>query len=169
MELNRTVFSLLIAFSLLGSFQNLHAQEDSQSDKLVVATKEIPPFVIKSDTGAWSGVSIDLWRTIAEKLELEFEFQEHTLESMLDGLESKTVDIAVGALTITPERDEVFDFTHSYYQSGIGIAIVSEPAASSWSRVARSLLSRTFVDIICLLVLVLVVLGVLIWCFERRV
>lgn len=40
---------------------------------LVVATKVAPPFAIKNADGTWSGLSIGLWRRIAEELNYEFE------------------------------------------------------------------------------------------------
>lgn len=143
------------------------AQSDDQKT-LVVAVKAIPPFVVKGEQNSWSGMSIELWESIANKQGLDFEFREYTLEAMLDGLEAKTVDVAVGALTITPERDERFDFTHSFYQSGIGIAVPAESNTSAWTRVARSLVSQTFLEVIGLLLIVLFGLGLLVWLLERR-
>ena len=36
----------------------------------------VPPFVLRSDDGQWSGLSIDLWKQIAAELKLDFEFRE---------------------------------------------------------------------------------------------
>src|SRR5262245_4059237 len=36
--------------------------------ELVIGTKEAPPFAMKAPDGTWTGISIDLWRQIAEKL-----------------------------------------------------------------------------------------------------
>jgi ABC-type amino acid transport substrate-binding protein len=34
---------------------------------IVVGTKEAPPFAMKTREGEWSGISIDLWRRIADE------------------------------------------------------------------------------------------------------
>ena len=34
--------------------------------ELVIATKEAPPFSMKVADGTWQGISVDLWRRVAE-------------------------------------------------------------------------------------------------------
>ncbi len=41
--------------------------------KLIVGTKQTPPFAIKKNDGTWSGLSIDLWQEISRDLELKYE------------------------------------------------------------------------------------------------
>jgi polar amino acid transport system substrate-binding protein len=52
-----------------------HAQSEHQfipDKELVIATKEAPPFVIKRADGTLYGISIDLWRQIADQLHLRY-------------------------------------------------------------------------------------------------
>ena len=42
--------------------------------ELLIATKEAPPFAMKQQDGTWRGISIDLWRRIAERLHLRYRF-----------------------------------------------------------------------------------------------
>ena len=35
--------------------------------ELVIGTKEAPPFAMKQPDGSWRGISIDLWRRVAER------------------------------------------------------------------------------------------------------
>ena len=54
--------------------------------ELIVATKEAPPFVIKRVDGTLHGISIDLWRRIAERLHLRYRFSEQaTVQALLAG------------------------------------------------------------------------------------
>ena len=46
---------------------------------LVIGTKDAPPFAVKADRGEWTGLSIDLWKYIAEQLHLRYRFKETTL------------------------------------------------------------------------------------------
>src|SRR4051812_13322261 len=42
--------------------------------ELVIGTKEAPPFAIKTADGAWEGISIDLWRRIADAKKWRYRF-----------------------------------------------------------------------------------------------
>src|SRR6516164_8161378 len=73
--------------------------------ELVIATKEAPPFVMKRSDGTLSGISIDLWRQIAEQLHLRYHFSEHeTVQELLRGIEEGSFDAAIAAVTATGAR-----------------------------------------------------------------
>jgi hypothetical protein len=44
--------------------------------ELVIATREVPPFVMKRKDGSWHGISIALWHRIAERLHVRYRFAE---------------------------------------------------------------------------------------------
>ena len=80
--------------------------------ELVIATKEAPPFVMKRDDGALYGISIDLWRQIADQLQLRYHFSEQaTVEDLLKGVQDGSFDLAIAAVTATAARERVVDFT----------------------------------------------------------
>ncbi|MEX1350472.1 MAG: transporter substrate-binding domain-containing protein, partial [Desulfobacterales bacterium] len=56
-------------------------------------------------------------------MNLPFEFRELDLQGLLDGVADGSLDIAVAAMSITAEREEICDFSHPYYVTGLGIAI----------------------------------------------
>ncbi len=170
--MNDSKSAIAIAFFLLlsGVFCCAHAQEPGakQLPKLIVSTKESPPFAMKTEGGIWKGVSIDLWREIAEKLNLDYDFRERTLEEILQSMRDGTSDVAVGGLTVTNTRERDMDFTHSFYTSGLSIAVVPEPSSSPFRAVFRVLFSWDFLKIVVGLVAILMVVGILIWSFERH-
>jgi polar amino acid transport system substrate-binding protein len=51
-------------------------QNAANSPELVIGTKEAPPFSMKAADGTWEGISIDLWRRIADELHLRYRFTE---------------------------------------------------------------------------------------------
>lgn len=134
---------------------------------LVVGTKEAPPFSIKDADGGWQGISIDLWRQIAADLGVRFELRETDMRGLLEGVADGTLDAAVAAVTITPEREQAFDFSHPFHTTGLSIAV---PAArgSSWLAVLGGLLSLDFLEVIGALACLLLAVGVLVWWLERR-
>ena len=55
--------------------------------ELVIATREVPPFVMKRKDGSWHGISIALWHRIAERLHVRYRFAEQkTNQEILDGV-----------------------------------------------------------------------------------
>jgi polar amino acid transport system substrate-binding protein len=142
-------------------------KKDSPGRTLVVGTKETPPFSMKAADGTWSGISIDLWRDIAAQLNLAFEFRETDLRGLLDGVTDGSLDVAVAALTVTSEREKVMDFTHPFFHTGLGIAVSRRPG-SPWLDVFRSFYSLAILKFVVGLFLALLLVGSLIWRFERK-
>jgi ABC-type amino acid transport substrate-binding protein len=135
--------------------------------RLKVATKEAPPFAFKTPEGTWRGLSIDLWERLASDLQLQFDYVELTLPEMLESVETARVDVAVSALTITPDRERALDFTYPYYSAGLGIAIEASSESVILALVTR-LISWHFLSAVGGLAGVLFIAGFLVWIFERR-
>ncbi len=160
----------LIRFSILMILMigDVNAQQQPLPQKtLMVGTKESPPFSMKDPDGNWTGISIGLWQQIAAELDLTYEFRELDLKQLLDGVRNRSLDVAVAVLTITPEREKNFDFTHTYYTTGLGIAVASK-AHNPWFTVFRRFFSFAFLKIVATLAFVLLAVGLLVWWFERK-
>jgi ABC-type amino acid transport substrate-binding protein len=139
----------------------------SEPPRLIVGTKEAPPFAMKTQEGDWIGISIDLWRRIADELGIVPEFREMDLKGLLQGVETRKLDAAVAALTITAEREENLDFTHPFYTTGLGIAVKFHQG-SPWLTVVKRFVSLAFLKVVSALALLLLVVGLLVWWFERK-
>lgn len=135
---------------------------------LRVAISEVPPFVIHDADGQWRGISVDLWRDIAKQLGYAFQFVPMAFKEVLPSLEAGRVDVAVGALTMTAEREARFDFTHPFYATGLAIAVPRDDAGSGWWSVLGRLFSWQFVSVVLGLAVLLFAVGALLWLFERR-
>jgi polar amino acid transport system substrate-binding protein len=144
----------------------VHAQATSERS-LIVGTKSAPPFAIKNADGSWRGISIELWQTIAKKLNLTYDLREFDLKGLLDGVAQGKLDAAVAALTITAEREERMDFTHPFYTTGLGIAVVTDGKGSWWNLIGQ-FFSRRFLQVIAILCSLLCAVGLLVWLVERK-
>jgi ABC-type amino acid transport substrate-binding protein len=148
-----------------------HAQQTAivgPGQELVVGIKEVPPFAFKGSDGAWSGLSVELWRQVAKTTGHDFRFLElKTMPEMIDAASSGQVDVAIGAITITSEREKILDFTQSYYSTGTGVAV---PIVSSmnWSTLGRVLMSFNFLQAVLALIGLTLGAGILVWLLERR-
>jgi polar amino acid transport system substrate-binding protein len=150
---------------------SVHADVDAGQPraKIVVGTMRVPPFVLRSDDGQWSGLSIDLWKRIADELKVPFAFREfdYDLAGLLDAVEHGRVDAAIAAIPITQEGEARFDFTHPYFAAGLGIAVRGEPQGSL-AGTMTGLFAYQFVVAVAALFGLLLFVGTLIWLLERR-
>ncbi len=135
--------------------------------KILVGTKVAEPFVIKYSNERWAGISIELWEKIANKLEIEYELNEFDLNGLLQSVSNNDIDIAVSPLTITSEREKLFDFTHSYFTTGTSIA-VSNKSSNSILGITKNLFSSEFIKILLGILMILFFVGFLVWLFERK-
>jgi polar amino acid transport system substrate-binding protein len=76
-----------------------------------------------NDAGEFSGLSISLWHNIAEQLGFEYSIEEYGLKEMLESVAQGKADIAVSCLTITQKREEIINFSHSFYETHLAIAV----------------------------------------------
>jgi len=143
------------------------AGEASQGKTLRVAISEVPPFVVHEADGSWRGISVDLWRETATTLGYRFELVPMPFKDVLPSLEGGKVDVAVGALTMTAEREARLDFTSPFYQTGLAIAVPREGGTTGWAALQR-LFSWQFASVVLGLTVLLFGVGALLWFFERR-
>lgn len=81
-----------------------------------------PPFeFLDSASGKYVGFDIDLLDAVAKRAGFEPEIYSMGLDGLIPALMSKSIDVAVSALTITPERAAKVDFTKPYYDAGLTI------------------------------------------------
>jgi polar amino acid transport system substrate-binding protein len=142
--------------------------EPPQATELRVAVYDVPPYGYVNPDGSISGISADLWRRVAERLERQFKLiPVSEMETILSGLEQGHFDAAIGAITITPEREKRVDFSYPAHRSGVAVALRKEkgPLAALKSYVtAATELSPLIVSSLAMLVLI----GIVMWLIERR-
>lgn len=170
----RPVLLATIVLTVLNGSSTLWSQEttvlNAEANKkivLKVGTKQSPPFAIKNADGTWTGISIELWKHLAHKLDLEYEFQELTLDEMLLKLETGELDAAVAAISVTSDRHERVGFCHPHFSTGLGVGVSSRGRTSPWSLLGRVFSSR-LVKLVVVMVGIVVVCGFLFWLFERE-
>src|SRR5215813_5708737 len=169
MRLNwlRAFTALLTIARYCGAVQAQPANPPVPDKELVIGTKEAAPFAMKQADGSWHGISIDLWRRIADRLHLRYRFlEESTVQDLVAGTADGSFDAAIAALTVTAARDRIVDFTQPFYSTGLGIAV--SMSESRWRSVSRALLSYGFFQAVSALVGIAVLVGFVIWLLERR-
>ena len=159
-------FVLLVCLSLIVVPSRVLAESLDESKGLIIATRDAPPFAIKTPEG-WQGITIELVARIAAQLNLHYEFKEMGLEEMLAATAKGEVDAAAAALTITAERERQLDFTHPFFTSGLGVA-VPRKSGLGWLSAIKRFTSGAFLQAAGALLGVLSLVGVVVWLVERK-
>src|SRR5215469_6761634 len=157
----------LLSLAMLAQGSDAARAQDAHGTELVVGTKEAPPFAIKQHDGSWSGISIELWRRIADKAGLRFRLVEaRSVQDLVDGVASGTFNVGVAAVTVTAAREHRVEFTQPFYHTGLGVAVpINE---SPWVSIGRALLSFSFLKAVAVLLALSLLVGFLIWLLEHR-
>ena len=161
-------FTLILAGTSLAHTDTYAAPPGQEEEKpLRVVTKVVEPFVIK-DGERLTGASIDLWKEIALITEAPFEFIEvETVTEQLEAVANGEADIAIAAISMTPEREILIDFSYPYFRSGLQIMTKSQQGKIlfAWLSV---ILSTQFLAAIAVLLITMFLIGHLVWLVERK-
>lgn len=156
---------IMTVISLVASTQVI-AETKEEDRTRVIATRHAPPFAIKTANG-WEGITIELVHRIAKELDVPYSFREMDLEEMLDATAGGDVDAAAAALTITTEREQMVDFSHPFFTSGLGIAVPLRTEVT-WLSALKRVASMAFLQAAGALLAILTLVGVLVWFVERK-
>ena len=133
-----------------------------------VGVFEAPPYAMRSASGEWHGLVVELWKELASELNLRYRFGEATPDAILDDLAHDRLDIAAAPFATTIERERTLDFSHAFMVQEMGIAVRKNADEERWLAVARALATPTALRLYIGLVLMVFVAGIAIWLLERR-
>ena len=88
------------------------------------------------------------------------------MQDLLTATSTGAADAAVAAITVTAARTRTSDFTQPFYETGLGVAVAGGMA--NWLPVLRTFLSFSFLQAILILLGIALIVGALVWLFERR-
>jgi ABC-type proline/glycine betaine transport system substrate-binding protein len=138
---------------------------------LRVVTKRFEPFVIYQDR-QYTGFSIELWEKIAESLGMPYElYGVNTIAKLLDEVERGAADVAIAGISITAKREQVLDFSHSFFETGLQIMVPQSSGSvigEVISRIFSVIFSRELLYGFGIFFIVLLIAAHVIWVLERR-
>lgn len=110
------LFLCLIGCFLLGC-------KEENSSIVVGTSADYPPYMFYKN-GEIVGFEKDVMDAIAHELKLQFTFKDLPFDSLIGGLQSKRIDMAISAISATAEREKQVDFSKPYHH--ITTALVVE-------------------------------------------
>ncbi len=72
---------------------------------------DAPHFGIQHNDSTYGGLMVELWEDIAIELGYAYRYQLTDMDDLLSGLERGHFDVGLGAISITPNREAMVDFT----------------------------------------------------------
>lgn len=178
MLIRRFVIALAVVYPLVSylplNAQDLFSEPPSSSDtktdlpsKLRVGFAGEEPAVIVSRTGELTGISVEGWQALAQKLNLEYEMVSYpSVSDLLVHLGLGKIDVALGTVTITAERLELFDFTQPVSQDDLTLLLPPSPP-TLWS-IIHPFLGWAFISSVGLIYLCLFIIANLLWLTEHK-
>lgn len=139
------------------------------ANNLVVATRVLPPFVIKEGDG-YSGFSAQLWQELAARSGVAFTWKETAnVKEILAAVESDEAQVGIAAISITSEREQKFDFSQPMFESGLQIMVPVETDESfTLLTVLRYFTSGAMPYLLGILALLILIPGHIVWWAERH-
>lgn len=90
--------------------------------RMVVGTSlDYPPFSFRNDQFQPDGFDVAVINNIANRLGVGADIRDMAFDSLFDALNTGQIDVAIAAISITPERDALVDFSNIYWIGEEGI------------------------------------------------
>jgi ABC-type amino acid transport substrate-binding protein len=126
-----------------------------------------PPFVIREAGETYTGLSIDLWKSIAGEAGRDFEIIEYKDHlGLVRALDFKEIDLTINPIHVNEIRLRMFDVSQPFYVSYIGVA-TTNVKKTQVVNFLRNFFSLQFFRIVALLILIMFVFGTILWLVER--
>jgi polar amino acid transport system substrate-binding protein len=117
MTMQKTLKALALAAGLT-ALQTGLAHADL---KVGFAAEPFPPFSSKDETGKWVGWEVDAIAAVCKAMNEKCEYVEVAWDGIIPALQAKSIDVIWSAMSITPKRREVIDFSVAYYRTTLFI------------------------------------------------
>jgi ABC-type amino acid transport substrate-binding protein len=138
-----------------------------QETTLKVGVKVEPPFVIRESGGTYSGLSVDLWKSIASEAGVGYEIIEYKDHlGLIRALDFMEIDLTINPIHVNEIRMKMFDVTQPFYVSYIGVA-TTDVKKTQVGTFLRNFFSFQFFRIVALLILIMFIFGTILWMVER--
>ncbi|WP_061962550.1 transporter substrate-binding domain-containing protein [Demequina flava] len=103
------------------------------------------PFTFHADgTGDLTGYDVEVARAVAEELGVDVEFEETQWDALLTGLEAGRFDTVANQVGITPEREEVYEFSAPYtFSNGVVVVRDDYEEITTWDDIEGKTLAQS--------------------------
>ena len=160
---------LVTLLSLLAGNSLAAAAEAEPGEPLIVGIADCPPFVMTVD-GKPTGLAVYLWERVAGDLGLKWNYRHyalgHLLEILAQANPTDLPDVGISCTSVTAEREELIDFSHSFFETHTAIAVRE---TSVWGAVKNFFANPLVVNAVLIILGVAALIGAVFFLLEHRV
>ncbi|MDR3285076.1 MAG: transporter substrate-binding domain-containing protein [Holosporales bacterium] len=98
---------------------------------VVLTSGDIAPFAMVDKEGTLCGFDVDLIKMLAKCMNRDIEFKSLPFEDVMNGIKTKQGDVALGGISITKEREEIFDLTATGHSGGFVLLALESTVINS--------------------------------------
>ncbi|PIH60455.1 amino acid ABC transporter substrate-binding protein/permease [Paenibacillus sp. LK1] len=123
---------LLLVAGLSGWSGDANANSNSGKTYVIGTDITFAPFEYQDENGDYVGIDMDLLDAIAKDQNFNYQIKALGFNAAVQALESNQVDGVIAGMSITDERKQKFDFSESYFDSGVvmGVSANNDTAKS---------------------------------------
>ncbi len=147
----------------------LPAAAEETAPKLKVGVFPRAPLAMKDDDGHWRGLSVDLWEAVSGELGLAYEYVEVPLDEIIEKLNHGELDVALGEIGVSADRERLVDFTQPYLITSAAVVLPGREPLTSFRQAMRGISLQGLLTVIGVMMGTLFVFSLLLWLIERRV
>jgi polar amino acid transport system substrate-binding protein len=119
------------------------------------------------EQGSWSGLAVELWQRVADQERLPYVLVPgESAAELLAATRRGALDLAIGCLTVSPERVSSTRFSLPFQESGLGVMVPRNRLDLGMS-LLQSLLSPDLIRLLLVYVVLIALLSVALWQVER--
>lgn len=133
---------------------------------MVVNVAILDPFVFENNDGTLGGFDIELWNEVSRVAGLNSKIKKVAFKEIFDNIELGTADIGIAGISITNKREQKFDFSYPYLDSGLQIMVRSDKqfnASAAINSFTKTKVLRSF----GYLLIFIFICGHIVWYAER--
>lgn len=170
------LMAVVFCLGMLGMVPSATAQPEPAPEPapnpISVAIHPYEPFVMQTSSDEWTGFSIEIWNQVAERLGWTTEFvTTDDVRGQLAAVADGRADVAIGAISLTSQRAQKFDFSQPTIDAGLQIIVPvqdTRPSVPGLGGYLDLLFSRTMLIWLSAAVVVSIIPAHIFWLIERR-
>ncbi|MFQ6009435.1 MAG: basic amino acid ABC transporter substrate-binding protein [Candidatus Zixiibacteriota bacterium] len=130
--MKRLVLLLIVVFLMINCGGGKESSKNLGTVLLIGTDATYPPFEsINPATDLPAGFDIDLIKEICKINDWQPKFVTTSFDRLISGLIDKKYDVVISAMSITPQRAALVDFSDPYYLAGQSIAVPLDDSTTS--------------------------------------
>lgn len=133
---NKSGLIMVAVMMVLGLFAMIAPKTSVAAEKTYTIGTDVtyPPFEFANSSNQYVGIDIDLMNAVAKEEGFKVEIKPVGFNAAVQALEAGQIDGVIAGMAITSERQQKFDFSTPYYDTGFIMAVAKNSSITNFSQ-----------------------------------